>query len=57
MASSFVHCELSTSDVAKAKSFYSSLFGWELTDMPMAQGSYTMIGVADGDTGGGIMQQ
>jgi len=52
MANPFVHVELNTTDVAKAKSFYGELFAWQLEDMPMPEGSYTMIKVGDG-TGGG----
>ena len=57
MANPFVHVELHTSDVAKAKKFYGSLFGWKLEDMPMpgGAGAYTMIGVGEG-TGGGMMK-
>jgi hypothetical protein len=40
MANPFVHVELNTADVAKAKSFYGELFDWELEDMPMSEGSY-----------------
>jgi predicted enzyme related to lactoylglutathione lyase len=55
MANPFVHIELHTNDLAKAKDFYSKLFGWKLEDMPMPQGgSYTMINVGEG-TGGGMM--
>jgi len=56
MANPFVHVELHTQDLAKAKQFYSSLFGWNLQDVPMQEGgsSYTLIGVGDG-TGGGMM--
>ena len=32
MSNPFVHLELSTSDVSKAKAFYTGLFGWEITD-------------------------
>ncbi|PYS67649.1 MAG: VOC family protein, partial [Acidobacteria bacterium] len=35
MANPFVHVELNTTDVEKAKSFYSQLFDWELEDMSM----------------------
>jgi predicted enzyme related to lactoylglutathione lyase len=57
MANPFVHCELATSDVAKAKAFYGKLFDWKLEDVPMDAGyTYTMIGVGDG-TGGGMMKQ
>jgi uncharacterized protein len=55
MANPFVHVELNTTDVAKAKSFYGDLFNWKLTDMPMPDGAYTMIEVGDG-TGGGLMK-
>ncbi len=57
MANPFVHNELNTTDVAKAKEFYGSLFDWKLEDMPMgAMGTYTTIGVGAGGVGGGIMQ-
>ncbi len=55
MANPFVHVELNTTDVAKAKSFYGQLFDWQLEDMPLGDGSYTMIKVGEG-TGGGLMK-
>ena len=55
MANPFVHVELNTTDVSKAKTFYGSLFNWNLEDVPMPGGSYTMIKVGEG-TGGGIMK-
>ena len=55
MANPFVHVELHTNDLARAKDFYSRLFDWKLQDMPMpGGGSYTMIDVGGG-TGGGMM--
>ena len=54
MGNPFVHVELNTADVAKAKSFYGELFDWELEDLPMSEGSYTLIKVGEG-TGGGLM--
>ena len=51
--STFVHMELSTSDVKAAKEFYQAVFGWECQDMEMPSGSYTMLSV-DGKTIGGI---
>ena len=56
MANPFVHVELHTNDLARAKEFYSRLFGWKLQDVPMpgGGGSYTMIDVGGG-TGGGMM--
>jgi predicted enzyme related to lactoylglutathione lyase len=56
MANPFVHVELATTDVAKAKSFYKSLFDWTLKDEEMGGGmTYTMINVGEG-TGGGMMK-
>jgi predicted enzyme related to lactoylglutathione lyase len=56
MANPFVHVELNTTDPDKAKAFYETLFDWKLQDIPMPQGTYTMIDVGGG-TGGGMMQQ
>ena len=56
MANPFVHVELETTDIQKAKAFYSKLFDWKLEPFPMPDGGeYTMIGVGEG-TGGGMMQ-
>ena len=33
MANPFVHCELATTDVGKAKGFYGKLFDWKFDDM------------------------
>lgn len=55
MANPFVHVELATTDLEKAKGFYGKLFDWKLTDMPMPSGTYTMIDVGEG-TGGGMMK-
>jgi predicted enzyme related to lactoylglutathione lyase len=54
MANAFVHIELSTDDLAKAKKFYKTLFDWKVTDMPDM--SYAMINVGKG-TGGGMMKK
>ncbi len=58
MPNPFIHVELATKNVPKAKAFYVKLFKWKLKDLPMPTpgGDYTMIDVGDG-TGGGIMQQ
>jgi len=55
MANPFVHIELQTRDLAKAKDFYSRLFDWQLEDIPAPGGdmTYTMINVGEG-TGGGM---
>jgi predicted enzyme related to lactoylglutathione lyase len=53
MGNPFVHIELNTDDVAKAKKFYKSLFQWKLGEM--APG-YTGINVGKG-TGGGMQKK
>ncbi len=55
MGNPFVHVELNTTDIKKAKEFYGKLFSWKLEDVPMGDGSYTMINVESG-TGGGMMK-
>src|ERR1019366_5276829 len=55
MANAFVHVELNTTDVDKAKAFYGKLFAWTLEDVPMGPGTYTMVKVGEG-TAGGIMK-
>jgi predicted enzyme related to lactoylglutathione lyase len=55
MANPFVHVELSTTDVDKAKAFYGKLFDWTLEDLP-GEPTYTLIKVGKG-TGGGMMKQ
>lgn len=55
MANPFVHIELQTKDMTKAKDFYSRLFDWKLEDLPTPNGGppYTMINVGEG-TGGSM---
>jgi predicted enzyme related to lactoylglutathione lyase len=53
MPNPFVHVELQTSDVEKAKKFYQGLFKWELDKVDVMD--YTMIKVGSG-TGGGMMK-
>lgn len=53
MANPFVHVELQTHDLAKAKEFYRQLFDWKLEPVP--QMDYTMIQVGEG-TGGGMWE-
>ena len=54
MSNAFVHVELNTTDVNAAKAFYGKLFAWTLEDVPMGEGTYTMVKPGSG-TGGGIM--
>ncbi|SNB45243.1 VOC family protein [Geobacter sp. DSM 9736] len=53
MANPFVHVELLTNDVPRAKEFYTKLFGWKLEEIPTM--NYTIINVEKG-TGGGMMK-
>jgi uncharacterized protein len=55
MANPFVHVELNTTDVAKAKAFYGKLFDWKMEDIPMPDFTYTTLSVGEG-TGGGLMK-
>ena len=48
MANPFVHVELATTDLDKAKSFYRSLFDWQLQDVDMGGGSTTIAVFAEG---------
>lgn len=49
---SFAWIELATTDQAAAKSFYSSLFGWQPNDFPMGpDGAYTIFKLDGRDTG------
>lgn len=50
----FSWCELMTTDVGAAKSFYTKLFGWSTEDMAMPEMTYT-IAKAGGKEVGGIM--
>ena len=53
MANPFVHVELNTTDLGKAKEFYGALFDWKMEDVPNMD--YTVINVGEG-TGGGMMK-
>lgn len=56
MANPFVHVELNTTDLDKAKKFYGQLFDWKLKDMEMGPTArYTMIDPGQG-TGGGMLK-
>ena len=55
MGNPFVHVELQSTDVGKAKAFYGKLFDWKLEDMDIGDMTYTMIKVGEG-TGGGLMK-
>jgi uncharacterized protein len=55
MGNPFVHVELMSTDVGKAKTFYGKMFDWEFEDIPMPDMTYTMIRVGEG-AGGGLMK-
>jgi len=56
MANPFCHMELDTTDLTHAKTFYSSLFDWKLTDNDMGGGMiYSTFKPAEGP-GGGMMK-
>jgi predicted enzyme related to lactoylglutathione lyase len=49
------HVELHTKDTKAARAFYSGVFGWKYSEMPMPGGSYTMIASATGEPLGGLV--
>ncbi len=57
MPNPFCHVELNTTNLPKARRFYTKLFAWKLKDLPHEElGKYTMVRVGEG-TGGGMMKQ
>jgi hypothetical protein len=53
MAQPFVHMELNTPDLAKAKDFYSQLCGWSFDDVDMGSaGTYSLFKPVSGPGGG-----
>jgi predicted enzyme related to lactoylglutathione lyase len=66
--SKVVHFEIPADDLDRAKSFYGSVFGWELQTVPMNEGEYTSVRTTDvneqtqlptepGAINGGMMQR
>lgn len=56
MPNPFVHIELDTTNLGKAKEFYAELFDWDLKDTKMGPtDTYTSIDVGQG-TGGGMLK-
>lgn len=51
-AGEFCWNELATTDVTKAKDFYSKVFGWKFTDHDMGDTTYTMVKTSDKEFGG-----
>ena len=58
MGNPFVHAELATTNVPKARAFYAKMFKWKFEHraMHLPETGYTLIHVGDG-TGGGLMPQ
>ena len=52
MANPFVHLELNTPDLSKAKKFYGDMFGWQFQDMDMG-GSAGIYSTFKPETGPG----
>ncbi len=62
MSNPFIHAELNTTDLKKAKAFYSQMFDWKFDEIPGADGmKYTTIEVGEiaggHGTGGGMLDQ
>lgn len=57
MPNPFVHVELHTNDLKRAREFYTKLFGGKLNDVLMPGGAYTIIDVGGGTGGGMIVNQ
>lgn len=55
MANPFVHIELQTKDLERAKTFYESLFGWSYEELPAPPpaNTYTMVHTGS-QPGGGL---
>jgi hypothetical protein len=54
MANPFVHLELATPDISKAKEFYGKLFGWTFDDNDMGGGMVYSMFKPDSGPGGGM---
>ncbi len=46
------HVEIPATDVARARGFYGTVFGWKFTHIP--QMDYTLYATGDGEIGGGL---
>jgi predicted enzyme related to lactoylglutathione lyase len=55
MKNLFIHVELNTVDLGKAKKFYKGLFSWKMQDVKMEDGmTYTMLDTGSKEAGGGM---
>jgi uncharacterized protein len=55
MANAFCHLELNTTDLGKAKDFYSKLFSWDYDSMDMGPGGTYIVIKPGSGPGGGMM--
>jgi len=51
------HFEIPVDDINRAKNFYSSLFGWEITSAGPDFEDYLIIKTREGGIGGGMMKK
>ena len=49
MKNVIVHSELHSSDIGASREFYSKLFGWEISDMPMGEDVYGMVNLGENE--------
>ena len=54
MANPFVHMELNTTDLAKAKEFYGRMFGWQFEDRQLSPTLVYSTFSTDSGPGGGL---
>jgi predicted enzyme related to lactoylglutathione lyase len=47
-----VHFEIPAKNPKRAQSFYKDVFGWQMSDVPMEEGAYTMVTTAPTDDNG-----
>jgi uncharacterized protein len=55
MSNPLVHLELHTGDLARARAFYSGLFGWRPEQIHVREGTYEALEMG-GAVGGGIVE-
>jgi predicted enzyme related to lactoylglutathione lyase len=47
-----VHFEVPTKNLKRAQSFYKDVFGWQMNDVDMQEGAYTLVTTAPTDKNG-----
>ncbi len=58
MKNKFVHIELNTDNLKKAKGFYKKLFSWKVKDQKMGPGMvYSMLDTGSKETGAGMQNK